>query len=230
MAAGQRRHGSGPTPGASYVDRLVEADRAALLRLGTLRRFPRNARLFHEGERSTFVVVVRSGRLKMVTLGEGGGETVLGVRGPGTLVGELAAVDMGPRTASAIALDAVTVRIIAADAFRRFVTAHPDAAVGLIRMLMGRLSEGDRRRSEFGALDATVRVARLIVDLAHDVGGATGGDRRISLAQHELAGMAGTSRESVVRALATLRAEGLVSTARGAITVHDVDRLRRFVG
>ena len=47
MAAGQRRHGSGPTPGASYVDRLVEADRAGLLRLGTLRRFPRNARLFH---------------------------------------------------------------------------------------------------------------------------------------------------------------------------------------
>ena len=60
-------------------------------------------------------------------------------------------------------------RIVTAEEFRAFVAGRPAVAVALIRMLMGRLREGDRRRVEFGAYDATTRVARLLCDLAADV-------------------------------------------------------------
>jgi CRP-like cAMP-binding protein len=97
-------------------------------------------------------------------------------------------------------------------------------------MLMGRLREGDRRRVEFGAYDATSRVARLLCDLATERGSDADGAVRIRLAQHEIAGLVGASRESVVRALATLREQELVVTARGTVTVLDPDALRRAAG
>jgi CRP/FNR family transcriptional regulator, cyclic AMP receptor protein len=202
----------------------------ALLALGRPRSYRRNARVFAEGDRSDFVVVVVQGRIKILASTVNGGESVLGIRGPGSLVGELAAFDGEPRTAGAIALDPLTVRVIPAEEFRRFVTSTSGAALELIRMLMGRLREGDRRRVEFGAYDATARVARLLCDLANERATGDDGAVRVQLAQHEIAGLVGASRESVVRALAALRERELVVTARGAVTVLDPEALRRAAG
>jgi len=202
----------------------------ALLAIGRPRSYRRNARVFAEGDRSDFVVVVVQGRIKVMASTVNGGESVLGIRGPGALVGELAAFDGEPRTASAIALDPLTVRVIPADEFRKFVATAPGAALELIRMLMGRLREGDRRRVEFGAYDATSRVARLLCDLATERIPGDDGAVRVRLAQHEIAGLVGASRESVVRALAALREQDLVATGRGTVTVFDPEALRRAAG
>lgn len=200
----------------------------ALLALGNRRDYPRNARVFAEGDRSDFVVVVVAGRLKILASSADGGESVLGIRGPGSLVGELAAFDGEARVASAVALEPVTVRMVTAREFRTFVDDHPGAALELIRMLMGRLREGDRRRVEFGSYDATARVARLLCDLAREQADAD--EVHVRLAQHEIAGIVGASRESVARALAVLRDRRLVTTGRGTVTVLDPDGLHAFAG
>jgi CRP/FNR family cyclic AMP-dependent transcriptional regulator len=152
---------------------------------------------------------------------------VLSVR-PGAIVSELAAFDGGPRTASAIALDPLTVRVLTAEEFRDFVTSRPHAALELVRMLIGRLRESDRRRVEFGAYDATARVARLLCDLTTEHALGRSGPTEIRLAQHEIAGLVGASRESVTRALAVLRERRIVATGRGTVTLLDADALRTF--
>jgi CRP-like cAMP-binding protein len=214
----------------AIVGAFTPAQYQSLRALGRLRSYRRNSRVFAEGDRSDFVIVVLEGRVKIIASTVNGGESVLGIRGPGSLVGELAAFDGGPRTASAIALDPLTVRVIAAEEFRSFVSSTPGAALELIHMLMGRLREGDRRRVEFGAYDATSRVARLLCDLASERMAGDDGAVRVQLAQHEIAGLVGASRESVVRALAVLREQELVATGRGTVTVLDPDALRRAAG
>ncbi len=200
-----------------------------MLALGRERSYPRNARVFTEGELSDFVVLVVDGRIKVLASTSDGTEALLGIRAPGALVGELAAFDGGPRTASAIALEPLTVRLISADEFRAFVAHSPGAALELIRMLMGRLREGDRRRVEFGAYDATSRVAHLLCDLAAEHAHRPDGAIEVRLAQHELAGLVGTSRESVAHALAVLHDRRLVTTGRGTVTIVDSESLRTFV-
>ena len=49
-----------------------------------------------------------------------------------------------------------------------------------------------------------------------------------SLSQHELAGLIGASRESVVRALGELRRRGLISTGRRQLVVRDVAGLAQL--
>jgi len=206
-----------------FASGLSEGERQALFGAGRACTYPRNARVFCEGDRSDFVVVIVEGRAKVLVTSREGDESLLGVRGPGSLVGELAAFDGGPRVATAVALEPLTVRLLTAEEFRAFVARQPGAGVELIRMLIGRLREADRRRAEFGAYETLPRVARLLGDLVAD-------DRQLEvrLSQDEIAGLVGASRESVARALGTLRQRGLVTTGRRTITVVDRDELRSF--
>jgi CRP-like cAMP-binding protein len=97
-----------------------------------------------------------------------------------------------------------------------------------MRMLIGRLREADRRRVEFGAHDAAGRVAQLLAELAiaHESHGP--GPASVRLTQQEIGELIGASRESVARALATLRDRHLVRTGRRSVTVLEPDALRSF--
>src|SRR5688500_6230206 len=108
---------------------LAPAVRDAFVRRGTIRRFaPRQAPL-HEGQIPDRVLVLRAGHVKVYCTTANGKEAVLAIRGPGALVGELSALDAGPRSASIVALDRVEVLVLSSGDFRSFLTEHPDAAL-----------------------------------------------------------------------------------------------------
>jgi CRP/FNR family transcriptional regulator, cyclic AMP receptor protein len=207
---------------------LSELARADLLTRGRQRRYPRNARVFCEGDSSDFVIVILDGRVKIVVTTQDGDESLLGVRGPGELVGELAAIDSKPRSATAMALDPLNVRVIPASEFRDFVAHHADAVLRLMRMLIGRLREADRRRVEFGANDAAGRVAHLLAELAAEREAHGHDFAEVRLSQQEIGELIGASRESVSRGLAVLRDRRLVRTGRRSVAVLNVDALRSF--
>jgi CRP-like cAMP-binding protein len=211
----------GGSEAASFLATLTDADRRALTGAGRERRYRRDQWLFHQGDPGDSVVLLVEGRVKIVAGASGGGEAILSVRGPGELVGELAALDGSPRLAGARALEPLRVRVIGADEFHALVAGLPSLSLALLRMLVRRLQEADRRRAEFGSTGVPYRVARLLDDLAD-------GDGHVALTQDELAAMTGTSRESVARALAALRADGLISTERRRISIRDRDALLRF--
>jgi CRP/FNR family transcriptional regulator, cyclic AMP receptor protein len=212
----------------TFARALSEPARSALLACGRRRHYSRNSRVFCEGDRSDFVVVIHEGRVKILAISEEGAESILGVRGPGELVGELAAFDAEPRSASVIALEPLTVQVLTAEEFRSFLVHHADAAVELMRMLIGRLREADRRRVEFGSHDAAGRVAHLLADLAAEEQPRGPGPVAVQLSQQEIGDLIGASRESVARALATLRDRHLVRTSRRSVTVLKPEALRTF--
>jgi CRP-like cAMP-binding protein len=211
-----------------FVNALSGTERADLLTCGRQRRYPRNALVFRQGDDSDFVIVVLEGRVKILVIAEDGSESLLGVRGPGELVGELAAFDSEPRLASVMALDPLTVQVITADAFRDFVAHHSGAVVGVMQMLIGRLREADRRRAEFGAHDSAIRVAHLLAQLAVEQDPHGHDPAEVRLSQQEIGELIGASRESVSRALAVLRDQRLVRTGRRRVALLDVSALRAF--
>lgn len=212
-----------------YLSRLDQADRALLLERGRRRRWPAGASMFLEGERSGTVVFVVSGRVKVFSLTDEGEEILLAVRGPGALLGEVSAVDGGPRSASVAALEPVEAVVLTADAFVEFLRTHAGAATLLLQLVVARLRDADRKRVEFAAYDIASRVARRLVELAERFGEPDENGVRITVAlsQDELAGWVGASREAVAKALRVLRDRGLVSTGRRTMTVLDLPALRR---
>src|ERR1700716_1817148 len=107
-----------PVPTATgFPAALDEPERSDLLRRGRRRRHRRGATLFHEGGGSDEIVVVLSGRVKVSTVTADGREVVLAFRGPGVLLGELAAIDGEARSPTVGALEPVEAAVVAASEF-----------------------------------------------------------------------------------------------------------------
>src|SRR5919201_2595897 len=94
-------------PPSPLPEMLSAEDLAALTARGIPRSFPRGQALFHVGQMPDRVLLLRKGRVKVETSTSAGRSVVLAVRGPGELVGELAALDELPRSASIVALEPV---------------------------------------------------------------------------------------------------------------------------
>ena len=209
---------------------LSELDAAAveeLRRLAVRRSWLVGAALFHEGDVADSVLIIETGIAKAIVTAEDGAEVALALRGPGDILGELAAVGGGRRSASVYAVEAITALAVEVASFREYLHRHPSATFVLLAALAERSRDATRRHAEFGAFDTTVRLARLIAELADTYGEPTDAGVRVRLlSQDELASFCAASREAVARALRTLREEGLVETGRRTVTVVDLARLR----
>jgi CRP/FNR family cyclic AMP-dependent transcriptional regulator len=211
---------------------LGEEHRKALAASGIVRSFAGGGALFHENQLPDRVLILRDGFVKVSCYSVDGREIVLGIRGPGDVVGELSAIDGESRSASVIALEPVEALAMSTASFNDFLEANPQALRVLLQILSGRLRDADRRRVEFAAKDTMGRVASRIVELSERFGSPAEGDIQIDfpLTQEELAGWTACSRDSVVKALQSMRDLGWIETARKRITVRDLAAVRRTAG
>lgn len=207
---------------------LTAAEQAEFVRRSSRRQWRRGDVLCRQDDDSDWVAVIEEGRVKASCHTAGGAEVVLAVRGPGSLLGELAAVDSQPRSATVQALEPVAALVMAPREFQAYLQANGRVALLLMRVLAERLRDADRKRIEFGAQDSTGRVAARLVELAERFGAPVTGGIQIALplSQDELAGWVGASREAVSKALGVLRAAGWVRTSRLCVVVLDLDALR----
>ena len=209
---------------------LGPAAERALRAVGVPRRFPARQVLFHEGDPSDFVLLITAGWVKVTCASDGGQEVLLAILGPGAVVGELSALDGGPRSATVSAMEPVEALLLSAREFRAFLLANPQVMLALLQTVVGRLRDADRKRVEHSAHSASRRIARRLLEMVTLQGGqeACPAPVTLRLTQRELGAWADTSREAVTRVLRLLRAQGAVQTARGRITVHDPEPIRRL--
>ena len=220
---------TGYTP---FLRQLGTVDAEALVHQVRRKAVPKAQSILHAGAAGDDVVLVLAGRVKLLAYGTEGREVVLAIRGPGELIGEMAALGGQRRTATAIAVDDVEAVYLGADELRAFLLDHPDAALVLIRTLVRRLAEADRDRIDLATQDSVGRVAKRLLELAIDHGAPADHGTRIelSLSQDELASWTGVTRETVSRALRLMRGLGWVATDHRSITVLDPAALRERCG
>jgi CRP/FNR family transcriptional regulator, cyclic AMP receptor protein len=212
---------SPPTP---TDDRLADALRGAGRRV----RFRRGQALFTEGDLADRVFVIERGWVMITSIAPGGREIVLGLRGPGDVIGDLSALDGAPRSATALTAGEVEATVAPASSLTHALT-DAATAMELLRVLATRLRDADRKRLEFAALDTLGRIAWRLHELAERFGENTadGIEVELPLSQEQLASWCGASREASVKALAALRTLGCISTGRRTVVIHDLEALRR---
>jgi CRP-like cAMP-binding protein len=173
------------------------------------------------------VLAIEEGWAKVAHTSAGGEQTLLGLRGPGDVIGELSALDGAPRSAGAVAVGAVVALEVPAEDFARALEDSA-AARALIRILADRLRDADRKRIELTTLGTLGRVASRLLEIGERFGAETPDGLRVELplSQEELATWCGSSREATVKALRQLRELGEITTGRRTVVVHDVAALR----
>jgi CRP-like cAMP-binding protein len=212
----------------SAVTHTGELLAGALRSEGRRVRFRRGQALFTQGDRAERVFVIEDGWVMITSMGPGGREIVLGLRGPGDVIGDLSALDGSPRSATALAVGDVEASVTPVSTVTRALS-DTATAMDLLRVLASRLRDADRKRLEFAALDTLGRVAWRLDELSERFGAHTadGIELALPLSQEQLASWCGASREATVKALATLRTLGCISTGRRIVLIRDIEALRR---
>jgi CRP-like cAMP-binding protein len=212
----------------SFLGLLDPAQQQAVMGLGTPRTFARGAVLMYEGEPGERVMILEAGRVKVTRLEAGGHETLLSIRDPGDIVGELAVVDGQGRLATVTALEPLLAVVIAASVFRAHLEVAPRVAVVLLEVVARRFRDTTIKRSQFAASDTLGRVAARILELCERYGSSRddGIEIVLALSQDELAAWSGASRAGAAKALQTLRELGWIETHRRRIVVREPAALR----
>jgi CRP-like cAMP-binding protein len=217
-------------PAGSLLGILPDTARDRLLRRGALVRYPGPSKvLFREGDTSRFVVVILRGVVKVTGSVLDGPDALLAIRMGGDAVGEFAAVDHLPRSATVTTCGTVVARVIKADDFVDCLLRDPDISHAVSKSIVAKMRVASARRIDFSGSDVPTRVSRVLLQLVLSYGSADGNQAVLKspLTQSELASLAVASTPAVHRVLRDLRERGIVSTGYRTIAVLDLDRLRK---
>ncbi|HTJ33084.1 MAG TPA: Crp/Fnr family transcriptional regulator [Dactylosporangium sp.] len=212
----------------TFLGALPEATAKELIGLSVQRQFAPGRVVLREGDRDTHLELILSGFVK-VTTSVDGFETLLGIRAPGELVGEVGALTGAPRNATVTACGRVDAGVLNRAEFEAFLRRHPGAAALVTTSLADQLRWANRRRTDFAVYPAHVRLARLLVEIAELCGRpAPGGGVEIGvpLSQPELATMIAIAQATVQKAIQELRRRGLLSTGYRRLTILDPAGMR----
>lgn len=214
--------------------RLPEAELRALASHGRMRSYRSGAVLFREGDPGDSLHIVVEGGVRIVVLSPTGEEATIALLGPGEFVGDLALLDGGVRSASAIASRPTRTLVVTRANFRRWLAQRPRAALALLETLSLRVRRTDEALADLTFLDVPHRLAKWLLDLAYtqtsvETERPSTKDVRLRVTQSELASMLGVSRESVNKQLNRFARKGWVLLGRGSVTLIDMEALREFV-
>ena len=224
-----------PTDAATLLEdaaRLEPGTRAALDQAGHHRRCEAGAYLFLEGDAVDSVFLVRRGLLRVERNLISGRRVLLTLTGPGTWMGQLAAFDNQPRSATAAAVVTTDLLAIPAPDFVALIRGHADLADDLLRWAAARMRTLTDQLVEAAAGSAAARVAARLIELSAMIHPNVDGpvEIRLPITQEELAQWAGLSREGAVGGLRELREAGLIETGRMRVTLLEPARLARVAG
>ncbi|MFK0193869.1 Crp/Fnr family transcriptional regulator [Kitasatospora sp. NPDC090308] len=223
----RRRTADAVWPTGSYLGLLSAPSRQLLLRAGRVASYAPGEVILREGDRASHLLLIEKGLVKVTSTTREGHTSLLAIRAAGDVVGELAAIDGAPRSATVTAARAVRARAIQHGEFVRLFREQPQIALALVAAVAGKLRAATRARVDTGGYPLQVRMARALVELAETYGepAGTGITITVPLSQEDLAALISSSTAGVTRSLQHLRKNGLIDTSYRRLTVLDLDAL-----
>jgi CRP/FNR family cyclic AMP-dependent transcriptional regulator len=205
--------------GVPLFSAFSDAQIGQLLSCVQHRSYPRNSFILRAGEETDALYIILSGRVKLLIPDEEGHEVILSIMGAQEFFGEMGLLDDQPRSASAETLEACEMLRVSKAGFTSLLKDNFELAMLIIRNLVRRMREADRKIESLALIDVYGRVARLLIDLAQNVDDKWVVER--APAKQEIARMIGASREMVSRVVKDLHQKGLIRSEKRRIYVLD---------
>ena len=210
-------------------ERMSPEEREELRGMMSQTTLRRGEVLFNEGDSGDRLYILLTGKVKLGHTSVDGRENLLAVLGPGEIVGELTLFDPGPRSATATAVATTELLALEHNQLMGFIDSHPTLARDMLRALAVRLRLTNTALADLVFSDVPGRVAKALLDLAERFGAPTEDGIHVphDLTQEELAQLVGASRETINKSLAEFSSRGWIRLEGRAVTLIDVERLKR---
>lgn len=182
-------------------------------------QFSKNKLIVRAGDKTQTLYVVLSGRIKVAMGDEHGKEVVLAILRAGEYFGEMALLDGGSRSANVSALEACELLTLSKHEFHQCLENNFSMAMLVMRGLVKRLRDADKKITSLALMDVYGRVARFLLEQAEFIDGQRTIAKKI--AKKDIANMIGASREMVTRVMKDLEVRGMIEVLPESIILND---------
>jgi CRP/FNR family cyclic AMP-dependent transcriptional regulator len=196
---------------------LTDSELTAIEKVAVKKTFPKNTILLSEGDSTDALYVICEGKVKVTIDDNEGKELILSILGTGEYFGEMALLDDEPRSASVTTKETTQLLIISKNDFMGFFSSNP-IALNLLKDLIKRLREANKKIESLGLLDVYGRVARILNQFAKSQAGKMVIEEKLT--HQEIANMIGSSREMVSLILKELSNGGYITIDKKLITIN----------
>jgi CRP-like cAMP-binding protein/CheY-like chemotaxis protein len=184
------------------------------------RHYKKKDLIFREGDHPRWLYFVESGQVKVFKTSDDGRELIVQVAQAGDFIGFLALFNEDTYPESAAALDDCSLKLIPKQDFAALVFGNRDVNARFIKMLSNHIADREQQLIEMAYSSVRKRVAVALVQLNNQNGPV------IHLLREDLAALAGTAKETLIRTLTDFKNEGLLDIKDGVISLLRIERLR----
>src|SRR6266704_6919261 len=185
-------------PNVPLFSMLAEGQLQLLTRVLSRKAYPKNSTIIAAGDPTDAMYIVVSGRLKVVMSDKEGQEVILAILNQGEFFGEMGLIAQAPRSATVTTIEPCELLTITRADCTKCLQGNFDLTMNVIRGLVKRLREADKKIGSLALMDVCGRVARLLMEMAETVDGQKVVTK---LPKQQIAKMVGATREMVTRVM-----------------------------
>jgi CRP-like cAMP-binding protein len=191
-----------------------------------LRSFKKKDVIYQEDAFPSSLFFLNSGKIKTSKANENGKELITGLINSGDFFGYSALLEEAPYTESATALDDSEVYVIPKEDFFALLHNNKEVSAAFIRLLSNDVKEKEDRLLRLAYNSVRKRVAEAILLLRKKYSGESEKNFSMAVSREDLAGLAGTATETVIRTLSDFKDEKLIDIKGSTITLLNPEKLQ----
>jgi len=198
---------------------LPDAQLEQIARMAVSRKVVRHTTIVFVGDSTDSLFVIVSGSAKVLNRDAEGNEVILTLLGSGECFGEMGLIDGSPRSADVVANENCELLVIAKADFTSVLAGNVDLCLNIMKSLVLRLREANRKIESLALMDVYGRVAKLLLDFSVEENGVRVIRRKVT--KQDMAKMVGASREMVSRVMKDLERSGYIRIEPGRIVLFE---------
>ena len=217
----------------AFFGGLIDEDLKELAGKFKSRRYKRKEVIFHQGDASNSLYVIRKGKVRIFCVIPNGSETSIRIYSPGDIIGEFSAIDGQQRSTTAQAINDCTLLELSAAVLKQFIREKPEFVNELLLYLVAKLRWTTTYAETIAQYDIETRLLILLMQYKESMGKkiehGTSYEIDLSTNQEDLASMVGARREWVNRLFRKWSKEDLIRYNQGKITILDFAKFKEML-
>ena len=206
---------------------------AGLDAISSTATYPKGAILFVEGQEPRGVFILCTGKVKLYGAAANGKSVIFRIADAGEIIGLPSTLSEKPYEVTAEVLEPTQANFIRRDAFLGFLRQHGDTALKVAEMLSHIYYATCQEIRYLGLTGSAVeKFARFLLDLKPPKGAAVDPEherRTLTLTHEEIAGMIGTSRETVSRLITGFKRKHLIEMHGSSLVLTNKKAIEQLV-
>lgn len=193
-------------------------------------QYKKKQAIYGEGQHPNKLYYIQSGKVKVYKTSEGGKELIIGLLTSGDFFGHIPLIENSVYEEFAETMEESTIRVIPRKEFENLITHHQEIALKVIKLLANNIAEKEQQLVALAYHSLRKRVADALITLKKKYAKKELADNfSISISREDLANIAGTATESLIRTLSDFKSEKLIEIKDGKITILEEKKLTNLL-